>query len=88
MEGTIIKSHTLKYENDHIYASGVVNLDNFENNLIIARLCDKTMTIKGNNLNVEDLNIKTGVMVISGTLTSLSYHHKQEKLSLTKKFFK
>ncbi|NLL56450.1 MAG: hypothetical protein GX242_04475 [Clostridiales bacterium] len=89
MENTIVKSqHSLKYENGRILVNGVINLDSFENDVIIARLSDKTMTIKGEKLNVEDLNIKTGVMIISGIMNSLVYHQKYEKLSFIKRLFK
>lgn len=89
MENNIVKSqHTLKYENGRISINGIVNLDSFEDNVIIARLSDKTMTIKGEKLNVEDLNIKTGVMIISGIMNSLVYHQKFEKLSFFKRLFK
>lgn len=86
---TVIKSpHALKYENGRISISGVINLDSFENNVIIARLTDKSMTLKGDKLNVEDLNVKTGVMIISGVINSLVYHQKFEKLSFFKRLFK
>lgn len=86
---TIIKSpHSLKYENNRIFVTGVNNLDSFDNNVIIARLNDKTMVLKGENLNVEDLNIKSGNMMIAGTINSLAYHNKLEKLSFIKRIFK
>lgn len=88
MENIIKSPHTLKYENNHINVSGVVNLDSFDNDVIIARLVDKSMVIKGTKLNVEDLNVKSGVMVISGEISSLTYHQKLEKLSVVKRFFK
>jgi sporulation protein YabP len=89
MENIIVKSqHTFKYENERITVNGVTNLDSFENDVIIARLSDRTMTIKGEKLNVEDLNIKTGVMIISGIMNSLNYHKKFEKLSFFKRLFK
>lgn len=88
MDNLVKSPHTFKYENEHIYVSGIINLDSFENNVIMARLSDKSMVIKGDKLNVEDLNIKTGVMLIAGTITSLTYHQKFEKLSFFKRLFK
>ncbi|HOO22593.1 MAG TPA: YabP/YqfC family sporulation protein [Clostridia bacterium] len=88
MENIVKSPHSLKYENGRISVSGVVNLDSFENNEIVARLTDKSMVLKGEKLNVEDLNVKTGLMVITGEIHSLVYHRKLEKLSLVKRLFK
>lgn len=80
--------HSLKYENNRINVTGVINLDSFDDNTVVARLTDKSMIIKGDKLNVEDLNVKTGIMLMSGTINSLTYHQKLEKLTLIKRLFK
>lgn len=88
MENIVKLPHALKYENGRISISGVINLDSFENDVILARLSDKSMTLKGDKLNIEDFNVKTGVMIVSGIINSLVYHQKFEKLSFFKRLFK
>lgn len=88
METKIIKKHSFRYENGKIIVMGVLSVDNFDDKTIAIRLSDNAITVKGQDFLVEDMNIESGLLTVSGKLSSLNYHSKMEKLSLVKRFFK
>ncbi len=88
METKNIKSHSFRYENGKIIVTGVHSVDNFDEKTVVITLSDNALTIKGQDFLVEDMNILSGLLTISGKLFSTNYHNKAEKLSMIKRLFK
>lgn len=88
METKIAKNHSFRYENGKIIVTGVISVDSFDEKTIVVRLSDNAITVKGQDFLVEDMNIASGLLSVSGKLSSLNYHNKMEKLSVVKRLFK
>lgn len=84
----VIKTHTLNLSNDSMTISGVKEVLTFENNLIVIALSEKTVTVKGENLRINELDLNGGKLSASGTVTGIMYSKGREKLSMLKKMFK
>ncbi|HHT82853.1 MAG: YabP/YqfC family sporulation protein [Christensenellales bacterium] len=84
----IIKEHSLRLEKNTLTVNGVVSVESFDSKLVMANLNNNSIQIKGDNLNVVDLDIKGQTLVIKGNVNSLTYGRKQEKTSFLKKIFK
>lgn len=88
METKIVRNHSFRYENGKIIVTGVISVDSFDDKTIIVRLSDNAITLKGQDFLIEDMNIDSGLLTVSGKLSSLNYHVKMEKLSIVKRLFK
>ncbi len=53
--------------------SGVTDMDSFDENTVIAYTDLGELTISGNNIHIEKLNIDTGELIITGKISSLTY---------------
>ena len=54
----IIKEHSLRLEKNTLTVNGVVSVESFDSKLVMANLNNNSIQIKGDNLNVVDLDIK------------------------------
>lgn len=88
METKIVRNHSFRYENGKIIVTGVISVDSFDEKTVVVRLSDNAITVKGQDFLVEDMNIASGLLTVSGKLSSLNYHNKMEKLSVVKRLFK
>jgi sporulation protein YabP len=80
--------HTISLTNrTTLSITGVKDVDAFNEQEIIT-VCDfGELVIKGETLHIEELNIETGIMAVSGKITSLSYKEKLTQTSLLKRLF-
>lgn len=85
---TTIREHSLKLENNTLNISGVTGVQYFEQNEVMLELADSTLRIKGEGLELIDLSIKNGNIVIKGKVTELGYGKIREKGSVLKRLFK
>lgn len=88
MDTKIVRNHGFRYENGKIIVTGVISVDSFDDKTIVVRLSDNAITLKGQDFLIEDMNIESGLLTVSGKLSSLNYHVKMEKLSIVKRLFK
>lgn len=88
MDTKNIKSHSFRYENGKVIVTGVHSVDNFDEKTVVITLSDNALTIKGQDFLVEDMNIISGLLTVSGKLFGINYHSKSEKLSVIKRLFK
>lgn len=71
--------------------SGVENVDNFNDEVVVLITLKGKLTIKGEKLNISKLNVDEGKLIVKGTINSLiysDYEGQKEKVSLVKKLFR
>lgn len=63
-------------DRNKVTITGVENVDSFNENTIILRTIKGGMTIKGEGLNVGNLNLDNGSVKISGIVNGIAYDDK------------
>lgn len=63
-------------------------MDSFDDKDILVRLSDNAISLKGQDFLVEEMNVETGLLSVSGKLWSLIYRDKAEKLPFFKRLLK
>lgn len=71
--------HSLILENRKVLtATGVSNVDSFDEQTIVACTDLGELLIKGVNLHIEKLNIETGELTLQGEISSMSYSESRQ----------
>ena len=80
--------HTLNLVNrESLNITGVTDVDEFNDEEIVA-ICDSDeLRIKGELLHIEELSIDNGTLTVSGKISSLTYSQKLSGGSLMKRLF-
>lgn len=90
MDEKVVQS--LLLENKEILnVTGVEGVDNFNDETVVLITNKGKLTIKGERLNINKLNIDEGKLIVKGLINSLTfsaYEGQKEKVSLVKKIFK
>ena len=70
--------------------TGVVDVDSFDEETVIAYTDIGELTVKGENLHISKINLDTGDLFLDGTVSLLSYSDAScsKKQSLFSKIFK
>ncbi|MFW5779876.1 MAG: YabP/YqfC family sporulation protein [Bacillota bacterium] len=84
----VVKEHSINLEKNILKVTGVTNVESFDSKEVVANLVNNSLFIRGENLNVVDLDIKGQLLIVKGITTSLSYAKKREKVPFYKKLFK
>lgn len=84
----IIKEHSVHIEKGLTTIVGVINVESFDAKQVSASLTNNSILLKGENLTVVDLDIKTQNLIVKGSVNSLTYGKKQEHIPFLKKLFK
>ena len=72
--------HNLNLEaRKKLTASGVSNVDSFDEQTIVAYTDLGELTIRGQGLKINNLNVETGELVVEGEVHSLIYTQNQPK---------
>lgn len=72
------RNHSIILENrERLSISGVERVDNFNDELIILQTVNGILTIKGEELDVNKLNVEDGNVSVKGTINSLAYSDRQ-----------
>lgn len=69
-------------------ATGVSNVDSFDEQTIIAYTDLGQLIIKGTKLQINKLNIDTGELTLNGEISSMSYSENQPTGGFLTKLFK
>ena len=81
-------SHSLTLENrEKLNLTGVSDVDSFNEQEVIAVCSCGELSIKGEMLHIEELNLETGTVSLSGKISSLTYSEKFSSTSLLKRLF-
>ncbi len=72
------KSQNIILENrERLTISGVEHVTNFNEEMIILETIRGTLTIKGNTLAINKLNLEDGSIIIEGTVYAMIYTDKE-----------
>lgn len=89
MEEKAKGSHTLSLTNrESLSLGGITDVDSFNEEEITAYTAYGDLTIKGEMLHVEALNLECGEMQISGKVTALVYSEPRAGVSVFKRLFR
>ena len=70
--------HSVILENRKaVTATGVSNVDSFDEQTIVAYTDLGELVVKGKNLHINKLNVETGELTLDGEISSLSYAEPQ-----------
>ncbi len=73
-------SHHILLENrNRLAVSGVEEVESFDENQIIMATCQGELTIRGEDLHIEQLSLDGGELKVEGTVDALSYEAPREK---------
>ncbi len=80
--------HTLTLNNrSSLTVTGITDVDEFNEQEILA-ICDfGELSIKGELLHIEELSVDSGNLVVSGKIISLTYCEKLSGTSVLKRLF-
>lgn len=81
--------HSLILEDRRVLtATGVSNVDSFDEQTIVAYTDLGQLIIRGTKLQINKLNIETGELTLNGDITSMSYTETQLKGGFISRLFK
>ena len=67
--------HSVILENRKAFtATGVSNVDSFDEQTVVAYTDLVELVIKGNGLNINSLSIETGELTLTGEVSSMTYN--------------
>lgn len=73
-------NHYITIENrNRVTVSQVIDVDAFDEQTLWANLKEGGLEITGENLNMEKLDLAEGILIVTGTVSSLSYTDKGMK---------
>ncbi|MCH5317078.1 MAG: sporulation protein YabP [Eubacterium sp.] len=80
METKMKKNHNLFLENrSGLKLTGVTDVDSFDEETVTAYTDYGCLTVNGSKLHVEELNLDSGVLEITGEVVALVYSSRTEK---------
>lgn len=87
-----VKKNNLSLENrKRLTLTGVIEVINFDDETILLSTNLGKLTIKGEGLKVDKLDVKNGDVIIKGVISSLVYSNKgmkKNKENILKRIFK
>ena len=85
---TTTKSNLILNNRSELSLTGIKKVRSTEPSLIIAILDNGSIIINGNNLSVQQLDIKEGTLVINGNIDNIKYTNKVSKSFSFRNIFK
>lgn len=83
-----LRGHSVILENrEKLSISGVEHVDNFNSELIVVETIAGIITIKGDELDMNKLNIEDGNVSITGTIHSMTYSDRGSLSTKSSGFF-
>ena len=80
MEEKVKKPHILQLENRNgLKMTGVTDVEAFDEECVTVYTDYGCLSISGSALHIDELNIKNGVLQISGEVSALVYSSKKSK---------
>lgn len=76
--GNRAKSHSIILENrERLSVSGVEHVNNFNSEMIVLDTVAGVITIKGEELDVNKLNVEDGNVSVTGSIYSINYSDRE-----------
>ena len=73
-QGAEARAHALSVENrGHTVITGVTDVGLFNEQMIVAVTSQGRLTLTGQNLHVDSLNLEEGVLIAEGKIDAVSY---------------
>lgn len=66
-------------ERKRLVITGVTHVDNYDDREIFLQTQLGTLIIKGEGLNISELNLESGKLNVNGTINQLNYSNSQGK---------
>jgi len=88
MEAQTTKSNLVLNNRNELNITGIKKVRSTEPNLIVANLDNGNIIISGSNLSVGRLDIKEGVLELTGVVDSIKYSSQTSKSFSLKNMFK
>ena len=86
---TVKMPHSLILENrSSLTATGVSNVDSFDDQTIVAYTDLGELTVRGRNLSISRLNIETGELTLAGDVSSLPYSESKPEGGYLSRLFR
>lgn len=80
MDEKLKKAHSLHLENrSGLKLTGVTDVDFFDEETVTAFTDYGLITVSGSKLHVEELNLESGVLEVTGEVTAMVYSSKTKK---------
>lgn len=87
--GLVAKRHDVEILNrKRISLSGVEKVKNINETLFVGKVAGYTITVQGQNMELTKLDLESGIVEITGTITALKYTGNADNQSLLKRIFK
>ena len=81
--------HSVILENRKAFtATGVSNVDSFDEQTIVAYTDLGELTVRGRNLSISRLNIETGELTLAGDVSSLTYSESKPEGGFLSRLFR
>lgn len=81
--------HDIVIENrQRLSASGIENVDSYEDDVIVAQSECGELVIRGRELKISRLSVETGDMTVEGGIDSVCYNAKKVSGSFLSRVFK
>lgn len=82
-------NHLLSVENrQRLNATGVLDVDHFDEHTVVILTNLGVLTVEGENLHINRLNVENGDIAIEGEIDRLGYADLKEKGSVFKGLFR
>ena len=81
-------NHSFRYEKGKLYVTGVMGVDSYDDKTVEIRLSGGLLNVSGSNFSLEEMNLKSGQLIVNGALHTLSYRDKGEKVGILKRLLK
>ncbi len=89
MDEKNIKKQELFLQNrENLKLTQVLDVESFSENIVVADTSLGRITIKGEDLKINKLDIDDGELLVEGMVNLLEYTKRKEKVSLLKSIFK
>lgn len=89
IEQNIAKKHCVKINyGESVEVSGIVCALEYDESVLVFKLADNILTIRGVNFDVKTLDIEKGIAVVLGSVSGLDYSKNREKQSFVKRLLK
>jgi sporulation protein YabP len=88
MENTTTKSNLTLNNRNELNLTGIKKVKSTEPTLIIANIDNGNIIINGNNLSVQQLDVKEGILSVTGVVNSIKYSANVSKSFSLKNMFK
>ena len=80
MDTKLKKAHSLYLENRNgLKLTGVTDVDSFDEETVTAYTDYGCLTVSGTGLHVEELNLESGLLEVTGEIVALVYSNRKKK---------